>query len=318
MDNARDPSSPAWPNDLPPSYEEATGSAPTPAPPSALDPGPNDRVVTLVQSPDSTANHIIYEDPNRFEREASLHQEASSRHEALIARTVSRFLPNVYAEIGNPLLVEIAARLSRRTPSPAPSSGSLVASGSPAPPAPTPPTHPATPAPSPRPSPVRASVVPRLAELSLVASPVRQRSATPLASPVRQQSAVSSNQATAGSSPQGAAYLSPPRHRGTSPRLASPPPQTGAPSEAYINREQLSRIFFATILFVKEKNPSENADQLWLNFVSKLTNSILFEDEEDVRDAWESVFEEEPRDLFREFVSGDFERTLLSVYSFIL
>ena len=69
---------------------------------------------------------------------------------------------------------------------------------------------------------------------------------------------------------------------------------------------------------MKEKNPSENADQLWLNFVSKLTNSILFEDEEDVRDAWESVFEEEPRALFREFVSGDFERTLLSVYSFIL
>ena len=333
MDYSRDSSAPAWPTDSPPSYEEATGSAPTPAPSSALDPGPNDRVVTLVQSPDSTANHIIYEDPRRFEREARFHREAfaASQHEALVARTISRFLPNVCGEIGNPLANAIAERLSRRTPVSTPSSaphatlGSSGPAPSPAPPAssapsaPPPLPAPSPPAPSPLPStPVRASVASRLAELNLTASPVRQQPPIILDSPIREQSAISSNQATAGSSPQGASYQSPPRFRATSPRLASPPPRTSSLSEAQINREQISRVIFAAILFVKEKNPLANADQLWLNFISRLTDSILFEDEEDIRDAWEVVFEEAPRSLFRELVTGDFEHTLLRVYSYIL
>ena len=328
MDYSRDSSAPAWPTDSPPSYEEATGSAPTPAPSSALDPGPNDRVVTLVQSPDSTADHIIYEDPRRFEREARFHQEAlaASQHEALVARTISRFLPNVYGEIGNPLANAIAERLSRRTPVSTPSSVPQAAPGSsepaPSPVPPAPPAPSATPTPpalSPLPStPVRASVASRLAELNLIASPVRQQPPIVLGSPIREQSATSSNQATAGSSPQGATRQSPPRFRATSPRLASPPPRTSSLSEAQINKEQLSRVIFAAILFVKEKNPLANADQLWLNFISRLTDSILFEDEEDIRDAWEVVFEEAPRSLFHELVTGDFEHTLLRVYSHIL
>ena len=258
MDNSRDSLTSDRPtNDTqPPSYEEATGSASLA------------RTLQLV----------------RAQRGTRADQDAYAEYEALVARGLERFLPNIFSAAQDP-----------PTP-PSPSSSSASASS-------VPPLVPLTPTSSPG----RASIVARLADLQLVVSPAHR-----LAPPQ-----IPSGQATAGSSPQGATYQSP-RVRNTSPRLASPPPGDDTISEEYIRREQISRILFAAVLSVKEQNPLTNPDQLWLNFIAKLTGTNIFEDEEDIRSAWESVFREEPRLLFGDLVFGDLESVLLKVWSFLL
>lgn len=220
--------------------------------------------------------------------------EAYRHHQSMVASGLARFFPNRLSELGPP---------------PPPSPSSSASSGSSAPSLVSQP---------PSLSPIRVSVIERLAELDLLASPVRQPPPQP----------IPSNQATASSTPprpypptvEAGAFIfrTPPRFRATSPRHSSPPPGDANLSEGYIRREQVSRVLFAAVLSVKEQKPLANPDQLWLDFVAKLSSSGFFEDEEDIREAWESVFRDEPRALFYDFVNGDLNSALMHVWAFVL
>ena len=80
--------------------------------------------------------------------------------------------------------------------------------------------------------------------------------------------------------------------------------------------DRISRLFFSTIISVKEQTPRANADQLWLAFVSKLKDAVNYGSEDEVRNSWFFVFNKEPRTLFAHFVTGSVPEVYWKVYSY--
>ena len=275
----------------PPSYEEAVAegaraqaSAQAPAQAAAQAPAqaPAPNPVLEAQTEDRRAV-LLRRELQRFFPESS--QEDINAYD--YERLNSAYYETRRYEISDPRV-----HLSRPTPRPAPRPA---------------PRHLVTPPSSPPLSRVRSSSPPSTASRIDHLINRLERLTTEEESEVTDQAAARSDSASA--SPHSFVLITLPFGVGET-RIRS--------ERAEYHKERIARFFFSAILSVKEQAPEANAQQLWVAFVEKVKQTILYEDEDQVRAGWQFVFHELPEDRFNNLVNGSLSEVYWKVYSYQL